>query len=274
MNRTTKTRTSPQRLSWLDLYLCRVFAAELTGAWLVDVGFGQDPVTTVEWAESTRSFGTRVIGVEQDPRLVAHAQQTKALVGSAGADHIAFCTGDFQLEGLVPRDSVAVVRVANVLRAYAPAEVHRARAQLAGALRHAGILLDATTDRRGDVGAALVLRRDGPALVRERMVFSTTGARGASPRMFRDVLPRDLRRCAGPHTPIGQFLEGWHGAFLSAHASGDGSCSDTTTPKASHRQAALGLERLRRSLTVDDDLRWVAPGIVEWRPRGGVPRGA
>ncbi len=105
----------------------------------------------------------------------------------------------------------------------------------------------------GEVGAVHLLRR-GPELRREALLFWTDGSRGSAPILFRDRLPRDLRRPLRPGHPLRELFARWMAAFHEVRDAED--------------RLAASVEALG-----DPELTVVGPGAVRWRPAIGVPRG-
>ena len=163
---------------------------------IVDVGYGQTPVTTLELARAVRAVNSslRVVGIEAVP---ASAQQAE----------VELITGDFSTCARL--GPTAVVRAMNVLRGYREDEVPAIHEALGAALVEGGLVLEGSTDTEGHVMVAHLLRRRGIRLVREALLFHTDFTRGFSPWLFRDWLPRDLRRSARPGTPIHALLTRW-----------------------------------------------------------------
>ena len=104
---------------------------------------------------------------------------------------------------------IAVVRAMNVLRGYREEEVDEIHVALGAGLVEGGLLLEGSTDTEGHVTVVWVMRRRASALVREALLFHTDFMRGFSPWLFRDWLPRDLRRRAQPGTAIHSLLAAW-----------------------------------------------------------------
>lgn len=96
-----------------------------------------------------------------------------------------------------------------MLRGYREEEVEEIHAALGAGLVEGGLLLEGSTDTEGHVTVVWVMRRRAGALVREALLFHTDFTRGFSPWLFRDWLPRDLRRRAQPGTAIHSVLAGW-----------------------------------------------------------------
>lgn len=161
---------------------------------IVDVGYGQSPVTTLEWARAVRGVNAslRVVGVDRKAAVSAEVELVE---------------GDFSTcAALKP---TAIVRAMNVVRGYREEEVPAIHAALGAGLIEGGLCLEGSTDTEGHVTVAWMLRRRGGKLSREALLFHTDFTRGFSPWLFRDWLPRDLRRRAGPGTAIHALLTQW-----------------------------------------------------------------
>ncbi len=170
---------------------------------LVDVGLGDDPVTTVELFVAVHPPAT-VIGVDVDELRVRRAQ-SHARPGL----EFRLCR-DWRLDLSRPAD---LIRAVNVLRGYPEAEAADATRALTAQLAGGGLLLEGSTDVDGALGCVHRWRKHGAAIGHEGLLFFTDFSRGFAPRMFRDVLPRDLRRSVKPGTEIHRFLEAWQAAF-------------------------------------------------------------
>ncbi len=179
-------RTRPGRLRALDEWVARFVPELLDGRGaLVDVGFGETPVTTEEWARSVP--GVRVIGLDKR-------------AGESNEVELHF--GGFEdVKKFAP---VAVVRAMNVLRSYQPEEVAPARKLMFDALIPGGLLIEGSSDLDGHVTVVSLSRGK-----RSELLFHTDFERGFSPWLFRDWLPRDLRRSVNPGTPIHALLTEW-----------------------------------------------------------------
>jgi hypothetical protein len=157
---------------------------------VVDFGFGQSAVTTQEWRASIVDPRVRVIGVEREV--------TAPLAG------IELVQGGFETCGSL--GPASVVRAMNVLRGYREDEVAPARAALLSALEPGGLLLEGSSDTEGHLLALSLLQ---PGADREGLLFFTDFSRGFSPWLFRDWLPRHLRRSVKPGTAIHDLFSRW-----------------------------------------------------------------
>ncbi|MFT3710364.1 MAG: methylase [Archangium sp.] len=191
MSRPVRPRTRAGRLSALDAWLNVESVALLTpGATLIDFGFGESAVTTEEWAEACS--GCRVIGID---------------ARAASSSRVELVVGDF--DACARFAPVSVLRAMNVVRAYREDEVETIRAQLGACVIDGGLVIDGSTDTEGHVLSAWLLRKTKGALVKESLLFHTDFSRGFSPWLFRDWLPRDLRRSVKPGTWIHEALTKW-----------------------------------------------------------------
>ena len=160
-------------------------------AWLVDLGYGAEPFTTLEMAQRLRALNPRlpVLGVEIDPDRVA-----AALPHADDLTH--FRRGGFNLPLARHPDGrpemARVIRAFNVLRQYDEAAVAGAYAELAHGVLPGGLLVEGTSDPLGRIWVANVLRRAAaPVWEAEALVFSTNFRSGFEPAMFQAVLPKN-----------------------------------------------------------------------------------
>ena len=212
----TRGKTAQNRLRRVDLFLAW-YAANLlrrndgafADAWLVDLGYGAEPFTTLEMAQRLRRLNPRlpVLGVEIDPDRVA-----AALPYADDLTH--FRRGGFNLP-LAHRtdgrpETVRAVRAFNVLRQYDEADVAGAYAELAHGVLPGGLLVEGTSDPLGRIWVANVLRRGvTPAWAPEALVFSTNFHGGFDPAMFQAVLPKNSIHRMTPGEPIWTLMEAW-----------------------------------------------------------------
>lgn len=261
LDRKTRGRTAPERLGALDTYLVhaeRDLLAREGDAAFVDVGFGEHPWTTLETARALREVrpGLGVIGVELDPERAAAAAREHA----DARTH--FRQGGFALP-LEPGERARLVRAMNVLRTYPLERVAQAHRLLGAPLVEGGLLVEGSTDTPGEVLVAHLLRRTGAGLEREALLFHTTFARGFAPLLFRDWLPRDLRRRVRPGEPIHAFFSDWAAAWDEARAGG------VRDPAEVFRATVVRLAARREGVSTEPWL--LERGYLVWRPPGGVP---
>jgi hypothetical protein len=153
-----------------------------------------------------------------------------------------------------------LVRAMNVLRGYDEADVPAIHAQLSAALALGGLVVEGTTAADGGALCAHWLRLTPRGLVREALCFATDFRRGFAPLMFRDCLPRDLRRHVHRGEAIGDFLLAWQAAFERARA------NERCSAERLFRASARALPE------VSADQRLLETGCLIWRPSAGVPQ--
>lgn len=162
-----------------------------------DVGFGVSAVTT---HELSLAFPDReVVGVEVNG---AHVE-----TGRREFPQLRFLEGDLQALRTEPRS--AFIRLANVGRGLTKDAAETLHHQVLPLLVDGGVCLEGSTDVEGHISAFWVLRRQAEGLSKEALVLHTDGARGFSPWLFRDVLPRELRRDVKPGTAVHSFFTAW-----------------------------------------------------------------
>lgn len=263
--RRTRGRTARSRLRALDAYLCRCERPLLErqdGPWreaaFLDVGFGEQAWTTLESAEAFRELNPTlpVIGVEADEgRAAAAARHEDALTR--------FRHGGFDWAAANGQPA-RLVRAMNILRQYRPEDVDMAHAELGRALLPGGLMVEGSTDTQGGITVAYLLRRTPEGLAREALLFHTDFHHGFAPLLFRDWLPRDLRRRVQPDQPIHDFFAAWTQAWSEARQAG------AWEPKGAFRESALRLAATTGAVANEP---WLLDhGFLRWQPPGGVPR--
>jgi len=152
----TRGTTSPNRLRRMDNWIAWQLAETLRRAeqpLVIDLGFGQSPVTAVELLSRLRPRrpDVEVLGLEIDPERVAAAQP-------ASGPGLSFGLGGFELAGRRP----VIVRAANVLRQYPPAAVAGAWQRMQRQLPPGGAIVEGTSDELGRRASWVLLDVDGP----------------------------------------------------------------------------------------------------------------
>jgi len=252
--------TRPGRLALLDAVLLHcecTLIAQAGPAVFVDVGVGEWPWTTLETAERLRSVNPalHVVGVEVDPDRLRHAKRL-------GGTRVDFRLGGFELP-LGAHEPARLVRAMNVLREYDEARAALAHQQLTAALVPGGLLVEGSSSRAGGVACAHLIRKRERGAEREALVFVTDFSQGFSPWLFRDRLPRDLRRRSRGGSALHAFFYAWDEAFRAARS------TSLREPSALFALTALALARRTPGIVLDPQL--VERGVLLWRPPGGVP---
>jgi hypothetical protein len=259
-------RTRPHRLALLDRLLrgSLIPLPRRAPLRVADVGFGDEPATTWELCEALQEIysSLMILGVEEEEIRVSRAQKTTS-------QRISFRLGGFDLPALsVP--PFDLVRCMNVLRGYGQEKCAEAQRAMLGGIAPGGLLMEGSTDTEGHLATAHLWRRRSICEIEyEGLVLATDFERGFSPRMFGDVLPRDLRRSLKGNEPAFQWL---------SHFERIASCLRSTLPRFDRGNAALLRERNRRlffesasSLAQDRkdtfaDPAWLERGALLWRP--------
>lgn len=231
MGQPTRGKTARNRLRRVDNFLAFYDSALLrredgafAGAFFVDLGYGAEPITTLESAQRLRRINPAlpVLGVEIDQARVAAAQPC--------ADELTqFRLGGFNLplrphpDGALER--ARVIRAFNVLRQYEEREVAGAWEAMARGLLPGGLLIEGTSEPFGRLWVANLLRRGvfphpvplpggegvggGGAVRHEGLVFSTNFRLGFDPADFQAVLPKNLIHRMTLGEPIYGLLAAW-----------------------------------------------------------------
>ncbi|MEO7260007.1 MAG: class I SAM-dependent methyltransferase [Jatrophihabitantaceae bacterium] len=152
----TRGTTNPNRLRRMDNWIASQLAEPLRLAavpLVIDLGYGQSPVTAVELLSRLRPHrpDVEVLGLEIDPARVAAAQ-------SASRPGLSFGLGGFELAGRHP----VIVRAANVLRQYPPSAVPEAWQRMQGQLAPGGVIVEGTGDELGRRASWVLLDAQGP----------------------------------------------------------------------------------------------------------------
>ncbi len=148
----TRGTTGSNRLRRFDRWIAHLAGRQLRhgGPLVVDLGFGADPTTTLEWQLALHSLnpGIRVVGVEIDQERVARARGVIEAV-----------RGGFEIP---TEQRPLVIRAANVLRQYDHSEVTAAWALMRSRLAPEGWLIEGTCDEQGRLTSMVSLNPHGP----------------------------------------------------------------------------------------------------------------
>jgi len=216
----TRGKTASNRLRRIDRFLSLYDPLLLgrddgayAGAYVVDLGYGAEPVTTLEMAEwlHGRYPELRVLGVEIDPARVAAAKPYET-------DRVTFRLGGFNLplnmrmDG--SRETVRAVRAFNVLRQYDASAVVPALTELAHSLLPGALVVEGTSDPNGRVWSANLFRRIASTegafpFEHEGLVFGTNFRAGVDPAIWQPVLPKNYIHRMVPGEPVYEFFQAW-----------------------------------------------------------------
>lgn len=216
----TRGTTHPNRLRRVDRWTLHTFAPLVRSAGdplLVDLGFGADAVTTVEWADRAREVrkDVEVVGIEIDPERVESARPHER-------ERLSFRHGGFEIP-LDGRDAL-MVRAFNVLRQYDEAQVQDAWDTVMGRLQPGGVFIEGTCDEIGRIATWVTMRRPTIPVQRgtttravpETLTFACNPAALEQPSQFAERLPKALIHRNIPGEPIHAFLENWDQAWRTA----------------------------------------------------------
>jgi len=262
----TRGKTAVNRLRRVDTFMLLYDAHLLrrtdgcfAAAWFVDLGYGAEPVTTLESAARFRRINQRlpVLGVEIDPVRVAAAQPF-----ADAETH--FRLGGFNLplqrrpDGHL--ESVRAIRAFNVLRQYDEEDVAPAYAELAHSALPGALLVEGTSNPTGSLWVANVLRREqtAPLWRLEAIVFSARLCAPFAPEAFQAVLPKNLIHRMRPGEPIHSFMAAWsEAARRTVHERVWGD---------RRWFVAAGRMLRRMGFAVDTRRRWLARGylLAKW----------
>lgn len=262
----TRGKTARNRLRGVDRFLQGYDPDLLTRrdglfarAFYVDLGYGAEPVTTLESASRLRELNPDlpVLGIEIDPQRVADAE--------AYADcQTFFRLGGFNLPlGTWPDgapETVRLLRAFNVLRQYEEEAVVQAYHRLFQYILPEGLLIEGTSDPFGSLWVANVVRSQpgtGSGWVQEALVFGTNFRSGFDPAHFQAVLPKNYIHRMVPGEPIHAFFEAWKKAALEEAA------IKVWGPRQWFAATAQALAS--RGYSVDLRRRWVRKGVLLWR---------
>lgn len=210
----TRGKTARNRLRRVDTFALLYAHDCLTApnALFVDLGYGEEAITTLESAQRFRKVNAQlpVIGVEIDPERVAAAKPFEDVLTT-------FRLGGFNLP-LQTGEQPTVVRAFNVLRQYTEADVVPAWQTIAAAMADGGLLIEGTSDPFGRIWTANLIRKRGQALLYEGFLFSTNFHSGFSPELFQPYLTKNFIHQMQTGSPIDTFLRDWKTAYLETIA--------------------------------------------------------
>lgn len=210
----TRGTTAPNRLRRVDRWLLHTHCSYLRSVdqpLCVDLGFGHEPTTTLEWSHRLREHvrpDVAVVGVEIDP-----ARVTAALpLARTGLE---FVLGGFEipLAGRQPH----VIRAFNVLRQYSESDVQGAWALMGSRLAPGGVLIDGTCDEVGRLSTWIALTQGNDGVAARTLTMSTQCSTLEQPSRFATRLPKSLIHRNVPGQRIHDFLREFDAAW-AAHA--------------------------------------------------------
>ena len=186
--------------NWIAATQAGRLRADPDNALVIDLGFGDNPVTSVELLHRLLRIrpDVEVLGLELDPDRVSHAVP-------ASRPGLRFQRGGFELAGHRP----VLVRVANVLRQYPEHEVAPAWQRMCRQLAAGGAVVEGTSDEWGRRASWVLLDRDGPV----SLTLSCRPARLVRPSEVADRLVKALIHHNVPGTAIHALLRSMDAAW-------------------------------------------------------------
>lgn len=262
----TRGKTARNRLRRVDAFLLTYdpgLLARRDGpferAYFVDLGYGAEPVTTLESARRFAQVNPHlpVLGVEIDAERVAQAQphadaQTHFRLGGFNLPLRSWPDG--------APETVRLVRAFNVLRQYPEGAVREAYDRLFQYILPGGLLIEGTSTPSGGLWVAHVARKpeDGSApWTLEALVFSTNLRAGIHPADFQTILPKSLIHRVVPGEPIYEFFQSWKQAALETQG------LQVWGPRQWFAACARRLSE--RGYSVAVQRRWLRRGWLIWR---------
>lgn len=206
----TRGTTGPNRLRRVDRWLAGPQAWRLRRRTdvpvVVDLGFGDCPVTALELHERLRRVrgDVEVVGVEIDPERVAAARTLER-------PGLTFRPGGFEVP-LDGTDRPTLVRAFNVLRQYDEDQVEGAWSLVRARLAPDGLLVDGTCDELGRRSSWVAIDVDGP----QTLTISVRLAGLRLPSEVAERLPKALIHRNVPGEGIHDFLQSLDRAWLHA----------------------------------------------------------
>jgi len=210
----TRGKTTRNRLRRVDIFLIRYASTLLKrrdghfqSAFYVDLGFGEEPTTTIESSIRFQKLNPElpVLGVEIDPERVQAAQPFEQ-------KQVSFRLGGFNLP-LEPQEHARLIRAFNVLRQYEEEGVRAAYHSIHPKLLPEGLIIEGTSDPYGRIWAANLVRKSlDSQLEYEGLVLSTNFRWGFDPRQLQTVLPKNLIHHLSPGKTIYDFFSDWKDA--------------------------------------------------------------
>ncbi len=253
----TRGKTAPNRLRGVDHFLAcydPALMARADGDWrdalYVDLGYGAEPVTTLESAARLRRLNAElpVLGVEIEPERVRRGQPF--------VDR----RTDFRLGGfnmpLRPGESIRLVRAFNVLRQYDPDQALPACALIMSQIRPGGLFMDGTSDPFGRTWTGMMLRRTAESWRLEALVLGANLRAGFAAEAHQTRLPKSFIHRMVPGEGIFAFMEAWKASARETRARAVWGPRDWF--------AAAGCRMVERGFRIARPDKWLRRGWLVW----------
>ena len=203
----TRGTTNPNRLRRVDSWIAWKYGdalRALDSALIVDLGYGESPITTLELAKRIRQAAptTHVVGLEIDRERVTSAKRFES-------EQVTFRDGGFELAGV---KHPFLVRAFNVLRQYPESEVQGAWQEMSKHLHPQGAIIDGTCDELGRLATWLEITKGGP----QALTVSLRLQGLKDPIESAERLPKALIHHNAPGEAIHEFYQDLQRAWQSA----------------------------------------------------------
>ena len=194
----TRGKTALNRLRQIDVYLAIRWRSILADGdpLVVDVGYGAQAWTAIEWWARLRRINPRVrlLGLEIDPVRVAAAKPY------AQPPELDFALGGFNVIDALGSEKASIIRAYNVLRQYDESAVSGALREMSLGLRPGGLLIEGTSTPSGGLVVFDVYERlpvsitdvDRLPLRHRALVFGTNFHAPIEAIDFQPILPKRL----------------------------------------------------------------------------------
>lgn len=196
-------RTEAGRLRLVDAFVAGLYAEEvdrIEDFLALDIGFGESPETSFELEAMLCELGFDAYVIATD--ITEH--RVRVAKKSYPESSVDFRLASFA-DALKAGERPQLIRAMNVLRGYNVEEIDSIHDNLLASLRQGGFLFEGSASPDGKVVVAHVFQQDGP----RQLVFLTDKEEGAHPLIFRDYLPRDLRRSFLPGGELHHCFDTW-----------------------------------------------------------------
>lgn len=155
----TRGTTNPNRLRRVDRFIATLPVLKKKNPVVVDLGYGNSPITAIELRERLLKVNptVHVVGVEIEKDRVARGLE----IAAPGLD---FLLGGFETplpKGIQKAD---VIRAFNVLRQYDERDVKPAWDLMVSRLNEDGVLVEGTCNEIGRISSWITLTNQGPRL--------------------------------------------------------------------------------------------------------------
>lgn len=212
LGQNTKGLTSVNRLRQVDNFVCIEFAYlfRSNNPIFVDVGFGENPVTTIESYRRFRCINPdiKVIGVEIDNKRLQSAKPYE----QTGVE---FRLGGFNLP-LYKEEKANVIRCYNVLRQYPESDFQPSIVILSNYLIDGGTLIEGTSDQFGRLVSFNIFYKLRNEIYYDSLVFGTNFNFNFYPRDFQSVLPRNFIQHVTHGNWLYQFFDDWMKSYYGS----------------------------------------------------------